>query len=156
MIKDLAPQSALADDSVSPARQAAVSYSPSPDPVDYEIALEKRTGGDLSAANVGHLLGITLQAVAKRRRARCLLAIRRNGFLVYPRAQFHGNDTIPCLSVVVQGLEASGPEVTLEFLVTPDDALEGLSPRDALLKGDDVRDRVLAIVRGCQEGEGFS
>lgn len=153
--KELAPQSALADDSAPPARQAAVSYSPPPDRAEFERALEKRTGGNLSTADVGHLLGITLQAVAMRRRARCLLAIRQNGTWVYPRAQFHGNDTIPCLPVVVQGLEASGPEVTLEFLVTPDDALEGMSPRDALLKGNSSRDRVLAIVRGYQEGEGF-
>lgn len=132
-----------------------MSYSTPPNPADYETALERRAGGNLSRDEVGHLLGITVRAVDERRRARCLLALRRGGNWVYPRAQFHAKETIPCLPAVVEGLEASSPEVTLEFLLTPDDALEGMSPRDALLKGNGLRDQVLAIVRGYREGEGF-
>jgi len=126
------------------------------DLAEYEAALERRAGGSLAPADVGHLLGIALQAVDERRRAHSLLAIRKGVEWAYPRAQFHDTGTIPCLSVVVEGLEMSGPWVTLEFLLTPDDALGGASPKDALLRGGEMRDRVVTIVRGHREGEGFA
>lgn len=127
-----------------------------PDPADYEAALEMRAGGSLSAAEVSQLLGISPQEVDERHRAQALLAIRHEGEWTYPRAQFHGSDTIPGFAAVVQGLEVSGPWVTLEFLVTPDEALDGMTPRDALLKGGEMRYRVMTIVRGHHDGEGFA
>jgi hypothetical protein len=118
--------------------------------------LERRAGGNLSADGVGRLLGINRKAVDERRRAKTLLAIRQRGNWTYPRAQFHQNETIPCLAEVIEGLEESGTWVTLEFLIAEDDALNGLTPRDALLRGGEMRDRVLVLVRGHREGEGFA
>jgi hypothetical protein len=46
--------------------------------------------------------------------------------------------------------------MTLEFLVTEDDVLGGVSPRAALLKGGELRDRVATLVRGQASGEGFA
>jgi hypothetical protein len=66
--------------------------------------VERRAGGSLSADAVGRLLGITREAVDERRRAKTLLAIRRDHEWVYPRAQFHGTGTIPYLVEVIQGL----------------------------------------------------
>ena len=52
------------------------------------------------------------------------------------------------------GSRNSGPWVSLEFLITADDVLGGLSPRAALLKGGDLRERVATPVRGQVSGEG--
>lgn len=90
-----------------------------------------------------------------RRQAQFLLVMRHEKEWNYPRAQFHDDATIPCLPVVMRGLAASGPWVTLEFLITPDNALGGLAPREALLLGGAMRAQVLSMVRSCSEGEGF-
>jgi hypothetical protein len=133
-----------------------------PDAIDLAREIEQReaivqqAGGMLSAEDVGKLLKITRQAVDKRRRGKTLLALRQGGDWLYPRAQFHENQTIPGLADLVRGLEASGPWVTLEFLVTKDDALGDLSPRSALLRGGELRELVATLVRGQANGEGFA
>lgn len=133
-----------------------------PDAVDLvaEIAhreeLERRAGGNLSADDVRRLLGISRQAVDKRRRSGNLLANRQGGNWAYPRAQFQDKETIPCLAAVVSGLAESGLWVTLEFLVTADDALAGMTPRDALVKGGTAREQALMLMRGYHGGEGFA
>lgn len=118
--------------------------------------LERRAGGNLTAEAVGKLLGLSQEAVEERRRAGALLAMPQGGGWTYPRAQFHEKDVVPGLAEVVHGFGDSGPWVTLEFLVSPDDALDGLAPRDALLKGGEMRERVMTLVRGQREGEGFA
>jgi hypothetical protein len=149
---------AMAD--VGAAGSAVAELDPAGVDLAAEIAhreeLERRAGGNLSADAVGRVLGISRQAVDKRRRAKALLATRQGGNWAYPRAQFHEKETIPCLADVIGGLEESGSWVTLEFLVTGDDTLDGLAPRDALLKGGEMRERVLALVRGYRGGEGFA
>jgi len=122
----------------------------------YQVALETRAGGCLSADDVGRLLGISRQAVDDRRTAGSLLAVHRGDEWAFPRAQFHEQGTISNLAAIVEGLEVSGPWATLEFLVTPDDTLGGLTPRDALLRGGEMRERVLVLVRGHREGEGYA
>ena len=133
-----------------------------PEAVDLAREIEHRTdvvrqaGGTLSADEVGRLLNITRQAVDKRRRNKTLLALRQGGDWLYPRAQFHEHEAIPGLADVIRGLAESGPWVTLEFLITEDDVLDGLSPRAALLKGGEMRERVAILVRGQASGEGFA
>jgi hypothetical protein len=116
----------------------------------------QRAGGTLSADDVGKLLNISRQAVDKRRRSNRLLALRQGGDWLYPRAQFHEHETIPGLADVIRDCAESGPWVTLEFLVTEDDVLSGLSPRAALLKGGELRARVATLLRGQSSGEGFA
>jgi hypothetical protein len=124
--------------------------------IEHRADIVTRAGGMLSAEDAGKLLGISRQGVDKRRRSKNLLAIRQGGDWLYPRAQFHEHETIPCLAEIVRGFEESGPWVTLEFLVTEDDVLDGLSPRVAVLKGGELRDRVATLVRGQASGEGFA
>jgi hypothetical protein len=124
--------------------------------IAHREELERRAGGNLSAEAAGHLLGISRQAVDQRRRAKALLATRQGGNWAYPRAQFHEKGTIPCLANVIEGLEQSGSWFTLEFLVTEDEALSGSTPRDALLKDGEMRERVIALVHGYREGERFA
>ena len=104
----------------------------------------------LSAEGAGQLLHISRQAVDKRRRSGALLAIRQGGDWLYPRTQFHEHEALPRLADVIKGL------ALLEFLVTEDTVLNGLAPVDALLRGGEMCDRVLTLVRGLDGGEGFA
>jgi hypothetical protein len=124
--------------------------------IQHRANIMRRAGGTLSADEVGKLLNISRQAVDKRRRSNRLLAIRQGGDWLYPRNQFHEHETIPLLPEVIRDCAESGPWVTLEFLVTEDDVLGGLSPRAALLKGGELRDRVATLLRGQSSGEGFA
>ena len=124
--------------------------------IQHRETLVRRAGGMLSAEEAGRLLHITRQAIDKRRRSGALLAVRQAGDWLYPRAQFHQHEPLSGLSEVIQGFASSGPWVTLEFLVTKDSVLDGLTPREALLRGGEMRERVMTLVRGQQNGEGFA
>ena len=63
---------------------------------------------------------------------------------------------IPGIPEIVKGLAAFCPWVTLEFMLTSDPVLDGLSPREALLKGGELCARVMTLVRGQEAGEGFA
>jgi hypothetical protein len=124
--------------------------------IEHRETLVRHAGGVLSAEQAGQLLHITRQAIDKRRRGGTLLAIRQGGDWLYPRAQFHEHEVIPGLPEVIKRLDVSGPWVTLEFLTTEDSVLDGLTPREALLKGEEMRERVMTLVRGQESGEGFA
>ena len=123
---------------------------------EHRLDLLGEIGGTLSAEEVGNLLGITRQAVDKRRRANGLLAFRRSGDWRYPRCQFdeEAHEVLEGISRIVHAFAGSGPWVTLDFLLTPDDAMDGQSPIEALrTKGwtEDL-DRTLRI----ESGDGFA
>jgi len=124
--------------------------------IEHRDKLVQRAGGMLSAEEAGQLLHIGRQAVDKRRRNKTLLAVRQAGDWFYPRAQFHEHEVIPGIPEIVKGFEESGPWVTLEFIMTSDSVLDGLSPREALLKGGDLYGRVMTLVRAQEAGEGFA
>lgn len=120
----------------------------------HREGLLEQAGGIFSAAEVAQLLAISRQAVDKRRAKGALLALKQGSDWRYPRCQFVDADTIPGLAEVVRGMAASGPWVTLDFLLAPDTALGGLSPFEALSKNR-LAD-VLRLVRAEGGGNGFS
>jgi hypothetical protein len=122
----------------------------------HRETLLKRADGVLSAAEVGHLLHLTRQAVDKRRKTGALLALRQGSDWRYPRCQFTDADTVPGLAEVVRGMSGSGPWVTLDFLLAPDAVLDGMTPLKALSRGDEMRERVMRLVRSEHDGDGFS
>jgi hypothetical protein len=124
--------------------------------IEHRDKLVQRAGGMLSAEEAGHLLHIGRQAVDKRRRNKTLLAVRQAGDWFYPRAQFHEQEVIPGIPEIVRGLGASGPWVILDFILTSDSVLDGLSPREALLQGGEMYSRVMSLVRAQQSGRGFA
>jgi hypothetical protein len=126
------------------------------DEIAHREELVQLAGGMLSAEEAGQLLHIGRQAVDKRRSNKTLLAIRQAGDWLYPRAQFHQHEVIPGLTEIVKGFAASGPWVTLEFIVTGDTTLDGLTPGEALLRGGELYERVITLVRGQEVGEGFA
>jgi hypothetical protein len=108
--------------------------------------LIRRAGGYLSASEVSKLLGISRQAVDKRRRSGKLIAVPIKGDNAYPRCQFDREGVILGLQEALSSMPIESPWMRLEWLLTPDDALSGRSPLDALKAGD--RESVLRIARG--------
>ena len=111
--------------------------------------LVKEAGGLLTASQMGALLGgISRQAVDKRRRAGQLLAVRVGNDWRYPAIQVDRDGTVPeGLAMVLRYMTDSGPWSILDFLMTSDSVLEGLTPLEALRRGGSLAatvDRQLA------------
>lgn len=104
--------------------------------VEHRMALLKRAGGVLSAEEAGRVLGITRQAVDKRRRGNALLAVREGSDWRYPACQFDQGEVVPGLADVLRGFAEAGPWVTLDFLLAPDTAITDRTPLQALRDGD--------------------
>lgn len=117
--------------------------------------LVARSGGLLSAEDTGRLLGITRQAIDKRRTNKRLLAVRQAGDWRYPAFQFEHDGPPEGLKDVLEILDDPNGWWGLDFLLAPDTVLEGKSPFDALRAGPDWTARVLRVARGTR-GDGFS
>jgi hypothetical protein len=119
--------------------------------VEHRKHLIERSGGTLSAEDSGRLLGISRQAVDKRRRAGTLLAVRKGSDWRYPACQFDESDVAAGIADVIRAYALAGPWVALDFLLAPDSALGGRSALEALKSGD--RDAVLRLLhREAQDG----
>lgn len=121
--------------------------------VEHREALIERAGGTLSAEDAGRLLGISRQAIDKRRRAGSLLAVRERSDWRYPVCQFDETDVVAGITEVVRAYASTGPWMALDFLLAPDSALGERSPLDALKTGD--RDAVLRLLR-AEALDGFA
>ncbi|HET9015576.1 MAG TPA: helix-turn-helix domain-containing protein [Thermomicrobiaceae bacterium] len=105
-------------------------------------------GGTLSVAEVARRLGISRQAVDKRRRAGHLLAVTlgRRGF-AYPAWQLDSErGLLPGLDRVLAALAGHDPWMQFAFMLTPNVRLEGETPLAALRAGrlDTVLDAAAA------------
>jgi hypothetical protein len=97
--------------------------------------------------------GVTKQAVSDRVRRRRLLALRTgSGRLVYPAFQFDGRHVLRGLADVLGQIEPDDAEAwtVASWLTTPDPALGGRTPVDALRDGD--TDPVLAAAADVAGG----
>lgn len=116
--------------------------------------LASRAGGLLSAAQAARALGgISRQAVDKRRRADQLLAVRVASDWRYPAAQIGADGTVPAALPSILAIASElgmGAWATLDFLLTPDDALSGLSPVDALRRGGAEADAVGRVLEAAR------
>jgi hypothetical protein len=99
--------------------------------------LLERAGGTLQPREVAELLGISRQAVGKRRRVGKLIAVRmgHRGY-EYPACQFEDTGVIRDLDEVL-GAFADDVEAWMQvaFLVNPNESLGGESPLDLLRQG---------------------
>jgi len=100
-------------------------------------ALLRDAGGGWSSTRVAMHLGITRQAVDKRRRAGKLLALRSGaGDYVYPVCQFTDDGVLAGLDRVLAAFAPSGGWTRLDVLLAPAEEIGGVSPLDALRAGD--------------------
>jgi hypothetical protein len=114
--------------------------------------LVRRSGGLLTGVQMGHVLGgISRQAVDKRRRAGQLLAVHVGADWRYPAAQADRDGSVPDgLASVVQAMRDAGPWATLDFLLSPDSVLGGLTPLDALKRGGAAAATVRRMVTAAE------
>jgi hypothetical protein len=109
--------------------------------LDLRQQMLKTSGGALSSEKVAEILGISRQAVDKRRASNQLLALTqgRRGYS-YPSFQFDEGKTLKGLEDVLGKLCALDPWMQLIFFTRPNERLGGNTPIEALRKGkvDDV------------------
>jgi len=108
-------------------------------------------GGTLSGREIAAALGITRQAVDKRRRRGRLLglALGRRGYR-YPGWQLGPAGIQPGLDAVLGDLEHHDPWMQLRFMLNPNARLDGETPLAALRRGDVDRVRRAARTYGEQ------
>ncbi len=104
----------------------------------YRELLMNAEGGTYSSQEAADVLGLTRQAVDKRRRSGRLIGLStgRRGY-AYPAWQFdqqHG--TVPGLEAVLADLQAHDPWMQLSFMVNPTPYLADRTPLDVLRAGE--------------------
>lgn len=104
-----------------------------------KLELLEANGGCISAVLVAEILGISRQAVDKRRRNGQLIAIAKGkGKYLYPRWQFDEakNATITGLESVLGNLKDFDPWMQLSFMLNPHKGLDNKTPLEMLLTGN--------------------
>jgi hypothetical protein len=119
--------------------------------IRHKAELTSRAGGVLGVKQVAELLGITRQAVDKRRRERKLLAVPRGSDFRYPVAQFIDGEVVAGLRDVLTAVGLRGAWGTLDFLTAADDELEGETPLGWLKRHPDQLEPVLRIASALGE-----
>jgi hypothetical protein len=104
--------------------------------IDRKKRLLALGGGVMRSAEVAEFLGLTRQAVDKRRAQNRLVGLTqgRRGY-AYPRFQFSDDGTLPGLTEVLAALNVTDGWSQLLFFVNPNDFLNGRSPESELRKG---------------------
>jgi hypothetical protein len=110
--------------------------------IEAKRKLIDETGGVLTAEKVAEILGITRQAVDKRRRAGTLIGLTtgRYGYR-YPVWQFTESGTVPGLEHVLSALASHDEWMQVAFLTGKNPRLNGRTPVETLKAGK--LDRVL-------------
>jgi len=117
--------------------------------IAHRRLLLERAGEMLSVGQVAQLLGISRQAIDKRRAARRILALRQGSDWLYPAFQFRDGEVLEGLAEVLEACAAMDGWSIVDILLAPDDALGGRSLLDLLHAGDHAQvARHLAQFRG--------
>jgi hypothetical protein len=99
--------------------------------------LLENAGGGLTSSQVASALGITRQAVDKRRSRQALLAVPTgSGEYLYPACQFTAEGVIPGLAEVLQAFQVQNPWTQLSALLSSAPALGNGTVLDALKRGE--------------------
>jgi biotin operon repressor len=99
--------------------------------------LLEASGGVLTGEEAAKILGISRQAVDKRRRQGQLIGLTqgKRGY-AYPAWQFEGGRTVANLEKVLARLRSHDPWMQLTFFVNANDRLNGRSPLEQLRSGE--------------------
>jgi hypothetical protein len=110
----------------------------------------KTAGGSLTSEKVAELLGVSRQAVDKRRASNQLLALTqgKRGYS-YPSFQFEEGKTLKGLEDVLGKLSALDPWMQLNFFTRPNERLGSSTPIETLREGK--VDDVLSVASGYGE-----
>lgn len=97
-----------------------------------EQALEQALRGALTRDQAAERLGISPQAVSKRRAARHLVALRRGREWRLPTWQFHEDGVLPGLHLLITAYPGT-PLALTTWTTTPNADLDGHTPAEAML-----------------------
>lgn len=108
-------------------------------------------GGTLTSEQVAEILGISRQAVDKRRSSNQLLALTqgKRGYS-YPSFQFDEGKTISGLEEVLGELKSLDPWMQMVFFTNPHERLNGKTPMESLQKGSIEQVKSIAVEYGEQ------
>jgi hypothetical protein len=99
--------------------------------------LLREAGGLMTSEEAAKLLGLTRQAVDKRRQANKLIAIPQGQRAFgYPVCQFDAKGPLPGLDQVLVALGPHDGWMLLTFLLSPNGHLDGQTPADLLRRGE--------------------
>jgi hypothetical protein len=111
-------------------------------------ALRESAGGFVPTLWVSEHLGISRQAVDKRRKAGKLLAVQAaDGTFSYPRCQFSDEGVVPGLEEALAAFQVDSPWERLSALVNPSPALGGRPVLSVLAAAPSEKEKALAVLR---------
>ena len=130
MLSDMAPFG-IAADTVDPMAEAIARGAVA----KQELLAD--AGGAWSSTEVARHLGISRQAVDKRRKAGKLLALQSGrGDYLYPLCQFTDRGVLPGIDRFLTAFPPSSGWTLLDLLLTPAEEIGDRTPLDALRRGD--------------------
>ncbi len=114
--------------------------------IEHRKRIIEKLGGILSVEQVSELIGITRQAVDKRRSQNQLIGLTqgKRGY-AYPAFQFEDGKTLDGLRDVLNALSGHDPWMQSIFFANGNDRLNGRTPLDALRQG-----KTEAVVRAAE------
>lgn len=113
--------------------------------------LLQRARGGLTSSQVANSLGISRQAVDKRRGRRALLAVPTgSGEYLYPACQFTPEGVIPGMEEVLRAFQVENPWTQLSVVLAQAPALHGKSLLEVLKSGEVVNAVAVAASFGEQ------
>lgn len=114
--------------------------------IEHRKRILEKLGGTLSAEQVSELIGISRQAVDKRRSQNQLIGLTqgRRGY-AYPAFQFENGRTIDGLKEVLDALSGHDPWMQSIFFANDNDRLNRSTPVEALHQG-----KIGAVVRAAE------
>jgi hypothetical protein len=114
--------------------------------IEHRKRILEKLGGTLSAEQVSELIGISRQAVDRRRSQNQLIGLTqgKRGY-AYPAFQFEEGKTLDGLKEVLDALSGHDPWMQSIFFANANDRLTGRTPLDALRQG-----KTEAVVRAAE------
>lgn len=114
--------------------------------IEHRKRILEKLGGTLSAEQVSELIGISRQAVDKRRSQNQLIGLTqgRRGY-AYPAFQFENGKTVDGLKEVLDALSGHDPWMQSIFFANENDRLNRSTPVEALHQG-----KTGAVVRAAE------
>ena len=114
--------------------------------IEHRKRILEKLGGTLSAEQVSELIGISRQAVDRRRSQNQLVGLTqgKRGY-AYPAFQFEDGKTLDGLKEVLAALSGHDPWMQSIFFANGNDRLNGRTPLDALRQG-----KTEAVVRAAE------
>ncbi len=118
--------------------------TPEPDPlieamlrgVTMKRDMLQAEGGTLPARELADFLGISIQALNKRRERGQVFWLEKGAGFCYPAFQIHEKGLLPGITAVLGAFTVADPWMRVHFMLTGDARLDGARPLDRLRAGD--------------------